>query len=116
MCYFHVVLNAKKRLNRFSKNVRDYVVSTMRLLHECILKEEFDDLWIRVKGLWIEKGLASFVEYFENTWLSGHATKWQVFQSPLGFSTTNNPLESFNGKLKKQFTYRVLQSNQNYFN
>ena len=39
MCYFHAVYNAKKKLQQKEKKLRDYVVSTTRLLHECCLVE-----------------------------------------------------------------------------
>lgn len=82
----------------------------MRRLHECLFSDEFDELWPLVKDGWIKRGLDDFVEYFENEWISGPTYKWRVYNSPLGFSTTNNPIESYNNKIKVQFTMRVLMS------
>ena len=37
-------------------------------------------------------------------WFEGKFSNWQVFASPPGFASTNNPLESFNKIIKLHFT------------
>lgn len=98
-------------MSKLDKPKKEFAVATMRKLHECATQDKYEEEWPRVRDMWLAKGLDTFVEYFESTWLTGNATKWQVFQSPIGFSTTNNPIESFNNKLKSQFTMRVLMCN-----
>ena len=47
-----------------------------------------------------------FVSYFDFQWLTGKFNKWQIFWTPPGFADTDNPLESFNDRLKEDFTKR----------
>ncbi|ETP08676.1 hypothetical protein F441_15397 [Phytophthora nicotianae CJ01A1] len=47
-----------------------------------------------------------FGEYFLQQWLTGKFVKWQCFRTPVGWVTTNNPVETFNAKLKKTYTLR----------
>ena len=48
--------------------------------------------------------LNSFHSYFEKQWIKSKFNKWSVFHSPPGFTTTNNPIESFNKTIKQFFT------------
>ncbi|EGZ30734.1 hypothetical protein PHYSODRAFT_415010, partial [Phytophthora sojae] len=42
----------------------------------------------------------SFTKYLEDEWVKGRFWRWQVHHTPQGYSTTNNPCESFNAMLK----------------
>ncbi|KAG3077881.1 hypothetical protein PI125_g21132 [Phytophthora idaei] len=39
-------------------------------------------------------------------WLTGRFRTWQAFATPSGFATTNNPAETFNARLKHDYTLR----------
>jgi hypothetical protein len=39
-------------------------------------------------------------------WVNGRFNKWRIFDSPPGFAKTNNPLESFNAAIKREYSYR----------
>ncbi|OWZ07206.1 hypothetical protein PHMEG_00020432 [Phytophthora megakarya] len=47
-----------------------------------------------------------FAEYFVNQWLQGKFVRWQCFHTAGGFASTNNPVEQFNKKLKRDYTLR----------
>ena len=46
----------------------------------------------------------TFREYFVNQWLQGSFVNWQLFNTPPGYATTNNPEESFNKQIKESYT------------
>jgi hypothetical protein len=45
-------------------------------------------------------------KYFCEQWLDSDFCNWQIFNSPQGFASTNNSIESFNSRIKKFFTKR----------
>ncbi|KAK1931235.1 hypothetical protein P3T76_013424 [Phytophthora citrophthora] len=50
--------------------------------------------------------LIPFAQYFHGQWLTGHFNTWQVLATPSGFASTNNPAETFNTLLKRDYTLR----------
>ena len=48
--------------------------------------------------------LKSFHDYFQKQWIKSKFNKWAVFHTPSGFTTTNNPIESYNKSIKCYFT------------
>ena len=69
-------------------------------------ESEFESKKKTLLGKWREWGLTDFVNYFNDNWLVGKFSKWQIFQTPPGFASTDNPCESFNARLKQEFTCR----------
>ena len=51
--------------------------------------------------------MKAFHAYFKKQWMESEFCNWQIYQTPPGFTTTNNPIESYNGKLKAFFTNRL---------
>jgi hypothetical protein len=43
-------------------------------------------------------------------WVNGRHNKWRIFDSPPGYAKTNNPLESFNALIKRDYTKRIRLS------
>ena len=60
---------------------------------------EFKQLYIE-KSLIKKKSIEAFHVYFKKQWVDSNFSNWQIYQTPLGFTTTNNPKESYNGKIK----------------
>ena len=53
--------------------------------------------------------LMTFKVYFEQQWLNSAFNKWQIYHTPPGFASTNNPDESFNKGFKTNFSnYHLL--------
>ena len=77
----------------------------MRTLHFCY-SHEFVDKRKEIVDNWRKLALNDFADYFVSQWLSGKFTAWQTFQTPAGYASTSNPVESFNHTLKKLFTKR----------
>ena len=48
--------------------------------------------------------MQKFKNYFIEQWLQGSFTNWQIFNTPAGFATTQNPEESFNKQIKDHYT------------
>ena len=62
-----------------------------------------DSLWTK----WGTHGLKRFRSYFWKTWVNNvDFNKWQLFRTPAGYAMTNSPIESYNNKIKTQFTER----------
>ncbi|OWY99636.1 hypothetical protein PHMEG_00029334 [Phytophthora megakarya] len=56
---------------------------------------------------WLEDpSLVAFSKYMAGQWLYGRFCCWQAFATPSGFATTNNPVETFNASLKRDYTLR----------
>ncbi|KAJ8564121.1 hypothetical protein ON010_g7226 [Phytophthora cinnamomi] len=56
---------------------------------------------------WMEQPvLAGFVQYMCAQWLFGRYSAWQIYSTPSGFASTNNPVETFNVVLKRDSALR----------
>jgi hypothetical protein len=73
-------------------------------LHNSADQLEFNRRWAEISRKWLKiPKLKSFHSYFEKQWIKSKFNKWSVFHSPPGFTTTNNPIESFNKTIKQFF-------------
>ncbi|ETL85943.1 hypothetical protein L917_14577 [Phytophthora nicotianae] len=45
-------------------------------------------------------------QYMYGQWSTRHFGTWQVFATPTGFASTNNPVKTFNALLKPDYTLR----------
>jgi hypothetical protein len=79
-----------------------------------VSKKSFDKLKISTLKNWSILGLETFSEYFQKQWLDGEFSNWALYHTNPGFSSTNNPIESFNSIIKRFITQRfkdnMLQS------
>jgi hypothetical protein len=74
---------------------------TSRTLHE------YDDLLETRLNRWKTKSeLQGFHEYFVKQWINSDFSNWQLFHTPPGYASTNNPLEQYNARIKQDFTKR----------
>ncbi|ETL83899.1 hypothetical protein L917_16222 [Phytophthora nicotianae] len=53
-----------------------------------------------------EPALVTFAKYMFVQWMTGSFARWQVFATSPGFASTNNPVETFNALLKRDYTLR----------
>ena len=104
MCYFHVQKNVKEYLKSVCEKLRSEVVEDVSYMHFCRSELEFIIAKFNIYQKWEAKGLNEFKEYFEKQWVKNKFNKWQIYHSPNGFATTNNPCESFNKYIKLKFT------------
>ena len=99
MCWFHLMQAIRKRKAEFPK-VYDTVLETLRKLHLCADPTEFAlGMGIFLKHLSKSRDGRTFVRYWNNTQFRlGRADgNWSI--SGAGDVTTNNALESFNGRM-----------------
>jgi MULE transposase domain len=110
MCWFHVTQNIEKKLKEFRvcKEKSEQVWSDVYDMHYCRSHDQFLDTRDSVLARWTRMGLddaamTRFKEHFEREWLLPHSNfwKWQIYHTPKGVPSTNNPLEQYHGKLKK---------------
>ena len=99
LCFFHNVMNIEKNTTAFEPFQRLQIANIFRAMSKTSSKDSFNNLLEELKKIADSK----FMEYFEKNWLSctdmwaGHSA---YFENILG-NTTNNRLESKNGKLKR---------------
>ena len=80
------------------------IIVDLTRLHYCLQYEYQQYKDIVLKKWRSFDSLKAFVEYVVPQWFDGPFSNWQVFCSPPGFASTNNPMESFNKIIKSQFT------------
>jgi hypothetical protein len=77
------------------------VMTSIMDMHFCQSSSEFVTCKERELQRWrAMESLHDFAEYFEKQWLLGRFWRWQVFDSPSGYATTNNACETFDAQLK----------------
>jgi hypothetical protein len=105
----YVYMQVKKYLKTVPHTKHEYVRRCIRKLHKSTSKERFEKKLAEVERQWIaDEELKTFREYFFKVWINSNDSNWQIFCSPCGYCATNNPIESYNNKIKSQFTVRVL--------
>ena len=106
MCYFHVMKNIKKYCQKPLTNSQyESLLVDIRYLHLRKTKEEFEKGLTVFKKKWNTNSTHSIYEYC-STWFKGKWSKWQIFHSPPGWSSTNSNIESFNATIKRDFSLR----------
>jgi hypothetical protein len=73
-------------------------------MHFCETQDEYRYIYYTTLQEW-RKGpfeLVEFAHYFDKQWgPSSRFANWQMFHTPQGYSSTNNPVETFNAVVKK---------------
>ncbi len=103
MCFYHCVACVNKRVGAVPLRVKALVSRHLFKMHYSRSCEECEMYWNDAKLAWgncNELVTKDFVRYFEDQWIEGDSSKWQVYHTPGGFPTTNNPCELFNKHLK----------------
>ncbi|KAF0702377.1 hypothetical protein AaE_015974 [Aphanomyces astaci] len=122
MCFYHCLACVHKRLNGLTltakslafKYIYDMYYAPKSLafkyiydMHYARNQDELSRSWQAARGEWLscdELIAKDFTWYFDAQWMQGTFTKWQVFHTPSGFASTNNPSESFNKHFKGIYT------------
>ncbi|RLO02007.1 hypothetical protein DYB28_007848 [Aphanomyces astaci] len=111
MCFYHCVACVYKRLGAVQPRVIALVLRHLYRMHYSRSKAECDLYWHEAQEAWggcevlVSK---NFTRYFEDQWLGGDCCNWQVYHTPPGFPTTNNPCELFNKHFKGIYTQRTI--------
>ena len=84
------------------------VMRTIDAMHNCRSYEQLDKIVSLNVEKWITmKTMKEFGLYFKTQWINSKFNKWQLLQRDLGLAITNSPLESYNGRIKNDFTDRT---------
>ncbi|OWY98363.1 hypothetical protein PHMEG_00030888 [Phytophthora megakarya] len=71
-----------------------------------IVRDLYDMHFSRSQYGFVRLRDAALKRYMAGQWLYGRFCCWQAFATPSGFATTNNPVETFNASLKRDYTLR----------
>jgi hypothetical protein len=99
-------------LNTYSSNTDAQLASAIKAdifqMHWTVSEEEYlrklHHFMIKY-----EQQAPEFSNYFRRQWGEGVYCRWQMWNNPRGFATTNNPLEAFNWYLKESCSENVKQ-------
>ncbi|RLN32479.1 hypothetical protein BBJ28_00025328 [Nothophytophthora sp. Chile5] len=106
MCFYHVVAKLRERSRGLGSELSKIVFREVYDLHFSGTDTEYADTKTAMLEDWdAHVDLTAFSAYAQAQWLQGPFTKWQCFQTPAGFATTNNPVEQFNRALKRDYTH-----------
>jgi hypothetical protein len=101
---YHVCFKIRKRKHKIVQIMRKFL-NQISQLHHTTDQLDFNRLWKEISRTWLKNSkLKPFHTYFEKQWIKSKFNKWAVFHSPPGFTTTNNPIESYNKSIKAFFT------------
>ncbi|POM58929.1 Hypothetical protein PHPALM_36358 [Phytophthora palmivora] len=107
MCFFHVMEKVYNAIKGFPSLVASAIVSDMYDLHFARSKMQFFEVRDHVLRKWrAQTFLWNFTQYMCAQWLFGRFSTWQIYATPIGFASTNNPVETFNALLKRDYTLR----------
>ncbi|ETN14419.1 hypothetical protein PPTG_22120 [Phytophthora nicotianae INRA-310] len=99
--------NVQKALKRFPSHLLAAVQSDIHDLHSTRTQASFLQMRDAVLRKWMEDSrLLAFSQYMSAQWLYGPFSKWQAYATPIGFATTNDPVETFNAVIKRDYTLR----------
>ncbi|ETP08008.1 hypothetical protein F441_15893 [Phytophthora nicotianae CJ01A1] len=105
MCFYHVIAKVHERTRYLLPGKRSLIVADIFDMNYARNASEFHAKKTSAVRRWFaEPDVEQFGEYFLQQWLTGTFVKWQYFRTPVGWATTNNPMETFNAKLKKNYT------------
>ncbi|OWY91780.1 hypothetical protein PHMEG_00039499, partial [Phytophthora megakarya] len=83
MCFFHVMKKVHKAMRGFLSGVAGMIVGDLYDMHFSRSQYEF----VRLRDAALKRSVVAFA-------------------TPSGFATTNNPVETFNASLKRDYTLR----------
>lgn len=116
MCWAHVVKAIEKRLNGIDE--KDDIFSDILNLQQSHCPDLFNHLVKLFFEKWNEKkktDIDKFLAYFRSEWIDSSNNKWYE-GAALNIPSTDNGLESVNGKIKLVFTLRQRMSVNEYLN
>lgn len=107
MCFFHVMEKVQKAIKGLPSVTASGLLRDIYDLHFARSEMEFFQLREQVLAKWMSvSSLERFWQYMSGQWLYGRFSSWQGYLTPSGFATTNNPAETFNALLKRDYTLR----------
>ncbi|RLN95026.1 hypothetical protein BBJ28_00023485 [Nothophytophthora sp. Chile5] len=107
MCFFHVMEKVYKAIKAFPSDTKAIIVRDLYDMHFARSHNEFvrmrEDFLMRLMDV---RELTSFAQYIRGQWLNRRYSTCQLYWTPTGFASTNNPVETFNAVLRRDYTLR----------
>ncbi|KAF0718755.1 Aste57867_1510 [Aphanomyces stellatus] len=107
MCFYHLVANVHKRLVGTTLKTKALVFRHVYKMHYSRSWHELRHHWMNAVHAWTindELVAREFTKYYFEQWIKSQSWRWQVYHSPSGFATTNNPCEAFNKHFKAVYS------------
>ena len=113
MCWFQMkkAFGDHETFTSINQPHKENIRQDICTLQLCESKDIFDAAYQLFKKKWTtmkDGGIKDFLIYFDKTWIQQHPGWYEGFAP--GVPSTNNALESNNGKIKDQATYRTKHS------
>jgi hypothetical protein len=104
-CFFHIKKNVKENTKNLDHDKYSGIMADVDFLHFSRSEVQYEERWLKVRSKWHNDAeLRDFLLYFEANMILSVFNKWQCFWTPTGYAKTNNPIENFNGDIKKTYT------------
>ncbi|RHY73390.1 hypothetical protein DYB38_013031 [Aphanomyces astaci] len=113
MFFYLCVAAVNKRLGAVPTRLKALVAFHMFNMHYSRSPTECRMHWASATEAWGACDILvakDFVRYFAEQWMTGDFCKWQVYHTPSGFPTTNNPCELFNKHVKGTFAAFTMRT------
>jgi hypothetical protein len=104
MCWFHMKKCIQDNLHRLNPKHHNTVVKDVDRLHFSLNPADFEEKRKQIMNKWIGEEWLAWNAYFWPQWMNGWFVYWQIWNTPPGGSSGNNPIESFNKQIKDCFT------------
>ncbi|RLN92624.1 hypothetical protein BBJ28_00015178 [Nothophytophthora sp. Chile5] len=107
MRFFHVMKKVQEHIKALSSVAQASILRDIYDLHFARTHSAF----LQMRGAFVRRWVQDpevvpFARYMCAQWLTGPFTSWQAYHTSTGFATTNNPCETFNALLKRDYTLR----------
>lgn len=107
MCFYHMIAKLLEHSASVPPAKASLVIADIYDMHCATSPAEFLSKKTAAVMRWrSDPEVAEFGDYIYKQWLIGSFAKWQCHLTPVGYATTNNPVEQFNNKLKRDYTAR----------
>jgi len=107
MCFFHVVSKLPEHCGSTPGPKVGLVFADLYDMHCAKSASNFLSKKTAAVRRWLsDPDVAEFGQYIFRQWLTGRFSRWQCYRTPVGFATTNNPIEQYNDKVKTIYTAR----------
>jgi transposase-like protein len=106
MCFFHVIMNIKKQKHLIPTEYYNEILDDIREIHNSTSETMKNKRTKKFNNKLDKINAPEFKKYYNKVWVDGAFKHWHIYNTSPGFSTTNNPVESYNAVIKKFFTNR----------
>ena len=102
-CGFHLKQNLKSNIKKLVKKENyDSIIQIVDYMINSYSKQGFEFAKKQLKYQFPNE--TCFLKYFDEEYFTNWKCNWQRFKALQGIPLTNNPLESFNGRIKSEYT------------